>query len=243
METNDLFSCIREDAERIECWTLGDLNHVKTGQDEIAEFHRVFAAVNKAYPAFLRYFDQPYHSGQSVSYTAYDILIAYSFCSAWKTAKQEFEHDHFEALALLLSDVRNQNWKITDEELRMLAEQAGDSFATATKILHFCSPKRFAILDIHVLRYIKYWETGVEPSDKAVRKELKKPATFRAYWDLCHNLAKDSRMAELNAFVKDKLGYDKLSDLRALEVVMYYTAKRKSLPSLYLPDNLPLTRK
>lgn len=229
METNDLFSRIREDAERIECWTLGDLNNVKSAQPSIAEFNRIFAAVNRAYPSFLRHFEQPHPSRPAVSYTDHDILIAYSFCSAWKTAKQEFEHDHFEALALLLSNVRNENWTIADEELRILAEQAGDSFATATKILHFCSPRRFAILDIHVLRYIKLWETGVEPSNKELKQALKKPATIRNYWERCLELTNDSRMAELNAYVKDKLGYDKLSDLRALEVVMYYTAKRKSL--------------
>ena len=118
--------------------------------------------------------------------------------------------------AYILNAVKDTG-KLSDSHIEQLSRLVNNSFVGASKLLHFISPRTFAIWDSKVYAFV-YME---KPHNYRVNDISK----YRYYLELLNRYQQDGRFSTFHASVNNKIGY-KVSPFRALELIMYLNAQK-----------------
>jgi hypothetical protein len=106
---------------------------------------------------------------------------------------------------------------ISKTNLETLRSAIGNSMVGVSKLLHFISPKKYAIWDSRVYSYI---HNGVKPYDY----QIKRPELYLEYLQEMEKVSKETAVKEIQSTVVKACGY-KATPFRAIELVMFETGR------------------
>lgn len=183
------------------------------------EYFAQLDTVNESYEVFISFFKEhtPLRSA--------DVLLAANFIYAWKSEKFVRGTTSLKDATKILNRARikaSRGKMITVQEFRVLVGITKERCESmATKLLHLAVPEMYGILDKHVYRYLANddWDNA-----------LKVHGLSRCfdYWRLLRSLVTDNDVSQIHQDVQNWLGY-KVTEVRALELVMYVRGKLTSL--------------
>jgi hypothetical protein len=150
--------------------------------------------------------------------TPHEVVIGASFTYSWMPTTLTLRHeDQLENVAAYLEAVRHGN-DLDRESLSLINSVVNNSMIGTSKLLHFVNPGRYVIYDKWVDTYLYG-----KPSDA----HLYSVEHYMSFTCGCRRSVEDKRFKAVHQHVNASLGYD-VSALRALELVMFLTAKERS---------------
>lgn len=174
------------------------------------------------YPVFVEHF-----KAKQV-FTKTDILQGIAFVYSWMPRVISIDETHTEPFAEAVNKFKVTN--TGDDQLIDLATGCcGGSLVGASKLLHFIFPSIFPIYDSHVYKYFFNKE-------KAHHYNVKMKDNYIMYRNECLELAKTKEANKLNKFIAAKLDYY-ITNLRAIEMAIFYASKLKSEKEKKLANN------
>ncbi len=169
-------------------------------------------SVDLSYREFLRYFER------LEKITPHEFVIGASFVYSWMPTTLTLRHrGQFENVAAYLEAVRLGN-DLDGDSLSLINSVVNNSMVGTSKLLHFINPERYAIHDSRVDTYLY---------GKPSQTRLYSVDHYMSYTCGCRRAAEDERFKAVHQHVNKSLKYD-LTALRALELVMFLTAKEQA---------------
>ncbi len=158
-----------------------------------------------SYVEFLKFFSD------KKTITKTDFIIGTHFAYAWMPTiltygKNSSEKEYKECAIKL--DMVKKGKLLSKRDLRLLVKVVHNSMVGVSKILHFVSPETYPIIDSKVMRYFSGKNDTITID------------TYLNYLAWCKKIVTNSGFNKIKNMIEKKVGY-KISDLRALELVMY----------------------
>jgi hypothetical protein len=178
-----------------------------------------------SYPEFLNYFRQ---LGLN-KIERHHLVIGINFTYGWMPTTFDFCSYDFSRANDILNNAKNNEEKITEDELYILKKMFNNSLVGTSKLLHFISPNKYAIWDSRVYRYI--YKDDKDPNQEF----LNCPKTYLQYLKKLNDLIESDKLLLnklkliLEKNINDNLGVKlDLSLTRCLEMIMFYNAPKKT---------------
>lgn len=105
--------------------------------------------------------------------------------------------------------------QVSESEMSNLARLVNNSLVGASKLLHFCSPNRYAIWDSKIYSFVH--------NKKPYNYRVNEVGLYSKYLHGLEAVAQDPRFPRFHAAVNEKVGYN-VSAFRAIELVMFKSA-------------------
>jgi hypothetical protein len=160
-----------------------------------------------SYPEFVRF----YRELDVID--RHHLIVGASMVYGWMPTILGFKSRNFETVTRLVNDVKRGR-RLQEGELAIVRRLINNSLVGTLKLLHFTNPDLYPIWDSKICAYIGGKTHTVNDI-----------GTYLAYVENCEELIRDERFADIHASIERKLGYS-VSPLRAVELVMFTTAKR-----------------
>lgn len=167
-----------------------------------------------AYPEFIKYFET------NSPIEKHHLIIGGHFVYGWMPTILKLKLDNIDKVLELLNEVKNGK-VLNKDELETLKTCINNSMVGLSKLLHFINPENYAIWDRRILKYC----TG-----KSSQYGIDKPINYIAYIDKLHEIRTEQNFKDLHQSIQKHfipLGYE-VTAMRAIEIVMFQTSKRKS---------------
>jgi hypothetical protein len=159
-----------------------------------------------SYPIFLKYFNDLDNISKE------NIIVGINFTYGWMPTIFKFGQEEIEKSISILNAVKEGN-TISIENLQILKRIFHNSLVGTSKLLHFISPKNYAIWDSRVYRYLM----GQEPYNYRVENiDL-----YLDYLHFCNEISSEKKYPSVHNAIETKVGYS-LTNMRAIELVMYH---------------------
>lgn len=159
-----------------------------------------------SYPHFLNYFKNI----QTINYE--NIIIGISFTYSWMpTILKSIKLENPEKIVSILNEVKNGK-KINEDQLGTLKSAFNNSLVGTSKLLHFINPKKYAIWDSRVFRFLN--------NEEPHKYKLEKPKTYIEYIEFINTLKNEKTFETFYKLMIQKVGYD-ISEHRALELAFF----------------------
>jgi hypothetical protein len=177
---------------------------------------------------YISYLEFLEHFKKIDKFEKHDVIIGIHLIYGWMPTICHLKSVDFAEAANILNKVKKDEPLLTEEELDRLKKVFNNSIVGTSKLLHFINPENYPIWDSNVCRYLNI------PAHKANNIDV-----YLQYIDACRNIieqCKDeiTRVKEaMNEFEPYKV-QNKISDMRAVELVMFTNRQRilKSSPQL-----------
>lgn len=163
------------------------------------------ASYHIAYPEFIRYFKDLEEINK------HNIVIGAHFAYGWMPTIFDFRSNEFDKVADILNGAK-AGLTLTVDDLKMLRSCFNNSLVGSSKILHFINPKKFAIWDSRICRYLLKRD---RPSHK-----INEPTLYLDYLKFCTYITNMEAFAEIQQIMEIKLKYQ-LTSFRAIEIAMF----------------------
>lgn len=159
-----------------------------------------------SYPHFLNYFKNL----QAI--TLENLIIGISFTYSWMpTILKSIKLENSERALLILNEVKDGK-RISEEQLALLKSVFNNSLVGTSKLLHFINPKKYAIWDSRVFRFLN--------NEEPHKYKLEKPKTYIEYLGFIENLGKETTFESFYKLMKQKVGYE-ITEYRSLELAFF----------------------
>ena len=169
-------------------------------------------SANTSYQHFLKFFED------TDKITQHELIIGASFTYSWMPRVLGFKKlENIEKIAAYLDAVRLDNG-LDHTVLSMIKEVVNRSMIGTSKLLHFVNPGRYPIIDKWVDTYLN----GTPSYDRQNDVDH-----YMSYTCACRRAVEDERFKAVHQNVNKSLAYE-VSALRALELIMFLTAKSQS---------------
>jgi hypothetical protein len=167
-----------------------------------------------SYPYLLNYFST------KSSFTPEEVVCGAHMVYGWMPTILELSPEksniELSEAAGILNTVKDTG-TLSNSQIEHLSRLVNNSLVGASKLLHFISPRTFAIWDSKVYSFV-YTE---KPHNYRVNDISK----YLHYLELLNRYQKDDRFRTFHASVNKKIGYT-VSPFRALELIMYLNAPK-----------------
>lgn len=166
------------------------------------------------YPEFIEYF-------KSISeINKHNLVIGINFTYGWMPTIFGFKTNEINknidlAIEILNRAKRGKDLEVKDYEI--LKSLLNNSLVGSTKLLHFINPKKYAIWDSRVFRFLH----NQEPYDYRIGNIQ----NYIDYQQLLENLTKEKKFIKFFNLISAKLEY-KPTNFRALELIMFIKGKK-----------------
>jgi predicted AAA+ superfamily ATPase len=144
------------------------------------------------------------------------LVIASHFVYGWMPTVIQLKTKELKEVLTTLNAVK-AGQLISLAELERIKFCINNSMVGASKLLHFISPKVYAIWDSRIFRYL----TG-----KKSQYGIEKPENYLEYLRRLNEIANKDEYKKLHAKIQDKFLYE-ISPLRAIELLMFETDRER----------------
>lgn len=166
-----------------------------------------------SYPEFIKFFKN------KKQLTKHDLIIGSHFVYAWMPTIIKIDLSKKSEVLNILNNVKsNKTFTLGIDDLKILKCCINNSTVGVSKLLHFISPKKYAIWDSRILRYT----TGNKSQYNIGKENL-----YLEYLSMVKKIALNENYKNLHQIIESQLPY-KVSPLRVIELVMFETDKRKN---------------
>lgn len=166
------------------------------------------------YPFFVRYFKD------IASIENEHLIIASHFVYGWMPTIIDLNLKNTDVVLSILNKVK-QGELLNEDELLIGKEAINNSMVGLSKLLHFINPKKYAIWDSRIFRFL---------TKKKSTYGITEPKNYIAYLHYLEALTKDKLFQDFQISVNELIGYN-VSAYRALEFTMF-EADKKSLKTV-----------
>ncbi len=174
----------------------------------------------KTYPYFIKYFDEIEGDIQNEHF-----VIGSHFVYGWMpTILKKINYEGIVDVVKILNKSKNNIEYLNEGELEVLKNSINNSIVGASKLLHFISPGKYPIYDSRIFRYIK--KAKIIPKFKI---EVNNVDNYLMYLDIMKELINNEDIkTKVISIIKNNEVFrnNKISDLRALELLMFETDKK-----------------
>ena len=170
-----------------------------------------------AYPEFVRFFSE------RKKLTEHDVIIGSHFIYGWMpTILKKISGING---ILPLWDQAKTEKLLEPKDLDLIRICINNSLVGTSKLLHFINPNQYAIWDSVVFKYL----TGVNANNE----QIKNASDYRDYLKLCKEFIKNDSFKTIREQLESKIKSNGIvnygvSDLRAVEMIMYETQRLRN---------------
>ena len=175
--------------------------------------------IHISYKEFLEFF------GSKKELTPHDLVIGAYFTYGWMPTMLELKGDIGVVTAIANKSRREEG--ISKDEFSRFADAINGSVVGASKLLHFICPKKHAIWDSRVYRYLH--------QEAPYQYRLEAANAYRNYLAFLDVLVTDSRFKAFKLKVVDAVGYP-VTDKRACELLMFTKGRKSDSTKHMQPD-------
>ena len=169
----------------------------------------------RSYPQFLKYFND------LDFITDHHLIIGINFSYGWMPTIFKFRSENIEGNikeAVKILNKTKQGEIPSSEELKLLKSLFNNSLVGTSKLLHFINPKKIAIWDSRVYRYITNQE---EPYENRIGD----CETFLEYLDFCKLITQQDLYNGIHMHIEKLVGYT-MTKCRTVELIMYSNGQK-----------------
>ena len=158
-----------------------------------------------SYPHFLKYFND------LDTITLHNLVIGIHFTYGWMPTAFDFRSEEFDDAVKILQSAKSGNTP-NQNELVILKGLFNNSLVGTSKILHFINPKKFAIWDSKVFKYLTHTSPHQYRMDNI--------DYYLDYLKFCTYITNKPEIKCIKESVESKLWYP-ISYFRAVEIIMF----------------------
>lgn len=154
----------------------------------------------------------------------HDVIIGIHLIYGWMPTICHLKSKAFDEAAVILSKVKKDNQLLLDEkDLKTLKKLFNKSIVGTSKLLHFISPETYPIWDSKVCHYLGLPANAVNDT-----------SVYLSYIEACRNIIGEGQidLSTVKGILKD---YE-ISDMRAIELVMFTSDKKEGKSQNQLVD-------
>ncbi len=166
----------------------------------------------ETYPEFLKYFEN------IEVIKKHHLIISSHFTYGWMPTIINLEMSQIDKVLPLLNSVKSGNL-LNKEEIGLIKKCINNSLVGASKLLHFISPKNYAIWDSRVFRYLTEKKSDYGISDVQYYLE---------YLDGVKIISENKEYPKIHSFISSKFNY-KLYPTRVIEIIMFETDRKQQI--------------
>jgi len=181
------------------------IQRVAAAERRIRQFERN-DSTNHSYREFLRFFDgvEPI--------TAHHVTVGAYFAYGWMPRiLAKFEVAKLDEIVAIVNNAKNGAFP-TGKQLTCLICSINNSLVGPSKLLHFVNPKKVAIWDSRVFRFME----GRSP----YYHDMTSVQNYLDYHRNLRELVNDQQFTDVHSSLNNKIGYA-VSPMRACEYIMY----------------------
>lgn len=160
-----------------------------------------------SYPEFLEHF-------KNISeFRKHDVIVGIHLIYGWMPTICHLKSKEFDESARILNKVKKNNQLLKEGDLDTLKDLFNKSIVGTSKLLHFISPDTYPIWDSKVCNYLGLPANAVNDT-----------SVYLGYTEACRKIVGECR-SEIDHVKKVMKDY-KISDMRAIELVMFTSEKK-----------------
>lgn len=164
----------------------------------------------KTYIEFLKYFENLEKIDE------HHLTISSHFIYGWMPTIINFKIQDKKKTLKLINKAKT-NIDLSKEELEYLKGTINNSLVGLSKLLHFINPKRYAIWDSRIFRFI----TG-----KKSQYGISEPKNYLNYLSIINDISQNKEYLKLHKKIENSVEYS-LHSTRAIEIVIFEADKKK----------------
>lgn len=144
------------------------------------------------------------------------LIVATHMVYGWMPTMLRLDTTEVDKILYLLNDIK-KGATPTLSDLFLLRGMMNNSMVGPSKLLHFLDPKRFAIWDSRIYRYI---------SGRVIQSQIAKAENYLGYLEHINELVSDPGFLPIHDHVADQMGTT-YTKLRSAEIIMFETDKAR----------------
>jgi len=190
-----------------------DFNRIKKDSKNFE--NKSASSYMKTYPHFIKYF----HDLKEIKKE--NLIIGAHFIYGWMpTILKQLELEKIDELLIILNRVKKEDLDIiSEEELETLQSSINGSIVGVSKLLHFINPKKYAIWDSKVYKYIF-------PREKGSHSKINKPKLYIEYLIEIERISKHKEFESIYQKVEKYCEGYPVTPIRAVELIMFENSRQ-----------------
>jgi len=189
-------------------------NHVEIQIEELKEACKAFKLDETQESYYISYIEFLEHFKKINEFGKHDVIIGIHLIYGWMPTICHLKSKAFDEAAKILNKVKKDNQLLLKKtDLDTLKKLFNESIVGTSKLLHFISPETYPIWDSKVCHYLGLPANAVNDT-----------SVYLGYIEACRNIIGEGQidLSTVKGILKDY----KISDMRAIELVMFTSEKK-----------------
>jgi hypothetical protein len=163
-----------------------------------------------SYPEFIKFF------AEIGEINKHDLIISSHFVYGWMPTIINFNSENLDKVLELLN-LAKEGILLNEKQLEIIKKSINNSMVGTSKLLHFINPRKYAIWDSRVFKFL----TGRNTS-----YGIEKPKMYLEYLEKLKEISKHPEYQDLHIEVEKKFNYE-ITPFRAIEIIMFESDRQK----------------